>query len=100
MKFVDMEKNLPHYGKPHSDITRELLSQLAIENRKNKVECPHCNYVSDKQNMSRWHFDNCKLSPNYKKKTTWGRVCRLSDKKELDPGNWAIYLQSLIFHEP
>ena len=33
------------------------------EGRKNepKIKCPHCDKVGDKSNMSRWHFDNCKM---------------------------------------
>jgi hypothetical protein len=89
-------KEAPHYGKPHSDDTIEMLKDLAKKNRENKVTCPYCDKVGDRQNMARWHFDACKLSPNYEKKITWGRVCRLSDKKEMDPGNWTIYVNSLI----
>jgi len=88
-------KESPHYGKSHSETTKELLTNLATENRKIKVICPHCGKNGDKQNFSRWHFDNCKLSPNYVGKITWGRVCRLSDKKEMDPGNWVIYMRSI-----
>jgi hypothetical protein len=92
-------KESPRYQKYHSQSTIELLKIAAIENRKNKIACPHCNRLSDKQNISRWHFDNCKLSPNYQEKITWGRVCRLSDRKEMDAGNWSIYIKSFIHSE-
>lgn len=28
-------------------------------------ECPHCQYKGQSVIMARWHFDNCKMSPNY-----------------------------------
>lgn len=53
------------------DRQRELLATgkhpLQGDNNPNriKVRCPHCNKVGGKTSMQRWHFDNCKLSPNY-----------------------------------
>lgn len=88
-------KESPHYGKKHSQETCNLLSDIFKESRKIKILCPHCNKSGDKQNMMRWHFDNCRKSDSYKEKITWGRVCRLCDKKEMDPGNWAIYIKSI-----
>jgi hypothetical protein len=35
------------------------------QNNKIQVECPHCNKVGQLTNMKAWHFDKCKLSPNY-----------------------------------
>ena len=35
------------------------------QNNKIQVECPHCNKVGQLTNMKTWHFDKCKLSPNY-----------------------------------
>jgi hypothetical protein len=87
-------KDSPHYGKKHSEETRKLLKEASSKFREVKFLCPHCNKSGDKQNMMRWHFDNCRKSDSYKEKTTWGRVCRLADKKEMDPGNWAIYMKS------
>jgi hypothetical protein len=30
-----------------------------------EVECPHCGLVGRGGNMTRYHFDNCKMKPNY-----------------------------------
>lgn len=38
---------------------------IAAKNRvKNKSTCPHCGKVGGNRNMTRWHFNNCKLNPN------------------------------------
>jgi group I intron endonuclease len=34
-------------------------------NNSTMVECPHCSKVGQLTNMKAWHFDRCKLSPNY-----------------------------------
>lgn len=26
------------------------------------IQCPHCNFIGGINNMSRWHFNNCKYS--------------------------------------
>jgi hypothetical protein len=43
----------------------ELWKQRRSEAMKNKPkpvnECPHCGKIGAKANMSRWHFNNCKL---------------------------------------
>jgi hypothetical protein len=33
------------------------------------VTCPHCDQTGPMGAMKRWHFDNCKESPNYSPKT-------------------------------
>jgi len=30
-----------------------------------ELACPHCNKIGQSTVMKRWHFDNCKQSPNY-----------------------------------
>lgn len=70
--------------RPVSDETRALLSHIAknrppfSEERKNNmanaaktriykiVECPHCKLTGKGSNMTRYHFDNCKLIPKSK----------------------------------
>lgn len=42
-----------------SNETKQKMS-TAKKNRP-KVECPHCNKVGEIANMTRWHFDNCRL---------------------------------------
>tara|TARA_B100001287_G_scaffold276591_1_gene288051 strand:+ start:3024 stop:3422 length:399 start_codon:yes stop_codon:yes gene_type:complete len=38
------------------------IQDLAQAARKQIVQCPHCNKKGAKFNMTRYHFDNCKLS--------------------------------------
>ena len=30
-----------------------------------RVDCPYCDKTGIRSNMKRWHFDNCKYSPNF-----------------------------------
>lgn len=55
----------PHYGKPHSKETKEIIREKA--KGREIISCPHCNIESTKANASRWHFDNCKDNPNNKR---------------------------------
>lgn len=48
----------PHFGKPHSEITKQILSEKA--KAREKIQCPHCLRVLDKANAFKWHFDKCK----------------------------------------
>lgn len=54
------EKN-PQYGKARTSEERSKIS-ASIKDSWNRpvVVCPHCN-KEGRQNMTRWHFDNCKL---------------------------------------
>lgn len=49
------------YGKTHS---ASAIARIKEANNI-KVECPHCGLNGTNSIMKRWHFDNCKLSPNY-----------------------------------
>jgi group I intron endonuclease len=48
-------------GRKVSPITIEKLKML---NLNCNISCPHCNVVSNKGAMSRWHMDNCKFKEN------------------------------------
>lgn len=91
-------KDAPNYGKKHSAETKSKIS-LKAKNREKKT-CPHCGKICDPRNATRHHFDNCIKNPNLDKATYLerkmiGRVCRLFDRKEMDCGNWAIWIKSL-----
>jgi hypothetical protein len=63
-----------------------------------KHACSHCGKSVDETNLKKWHLDNCKNSPNfdlnkYLEKKMLGRVSRISDHREFDCGNWAIYIK-------
>lgn len=47
------------YGKTHSESAREKISVARLSAP--RVTCPYCAKVGDSANMSRWHFNNCKL---------------------------------------
>ena len=49
----------PHFGKPHSDATKQVMSSKA--KARERVQCPHCSRVLDKANAYKWHFSRCKL---------------------------------------
>ena len=49
--FGKRGKDSPLYGRSRDDL-------------KETLECPHCHKVGNKPNMTRWHFDNCKLINN------------------------------------
>ena len=91
----------PHYGHKHSDEAKAKISEKA-KNRP-RLTCPHCQKECVVSNAKRHHFDNCSLNPNLDKeqyliRKMSGRVCRLSDRKEMDAGNWAIYLRKVSNH--
>ena len=48
-------------GRKVSPITMEKLKML---NLNCNISCPHCNVVSNKGAMARWHMDNCKFKEN------------------------------------
>lgn len=52
------EKNFM-WGKTHSDSAREKIRQSRLNAR--ILTCPYCGKSGDSANMTRWHFDNCKL---------------------------------------
>ena len=54
-------KNNPQYGKERTEDERARIAKSIKEGWNRPVlTCPHCN-KQGQQNMSRWHFDNCKL---------------------------------------
>lgn len=65
-EFVNRSKakagiNHPMYGKEHTEEIREKIRKGIKETWERSVlTCPHCGRQG-KQNMTRWHFNNCKL---------------------------------------
>ena len=53
-------KGNPMWGKTHSLEARKIISDA----NKQKIICPHCNKEGGIAIMKRWHFENCKRSPN------------------------------------
>lgn len=52
--------NHPMFGQTHTEEARQMISQGIKDNWERLVlTCPHCG-KQGKQNMTRWHFDNCK----------------------------------------
>lgn len=49
-----------HNGVPHSQETRDKLSQIALN--RNKIKCDHCNKLATAGMFSRWHGDKCKYA--------------------------------------
>lgn len=49
-----------HVGVPHSQETKDKLSEIAL-NRKH-IKCEHCNKLATAGMFSRWHGDNCKYA--------------------------------------
>lgn len=49
-----------HVGVPHSQETKDKLSEIAL-NRK-QIKCEHCNKLATAGMFSRWHGDNCKYA--------------------------------------
>lgn len=49
----------PHYGKPHNEKTKSILSEKA--KNKNRLCCLYCKKEVDVSNANRWHLENCKL---------------------------------------
>ena len=78
-------------------LSDEALNNISIANSV-QVKCPHCGFVCNKSNAHKWHFDNCEKSPVFdlvarQEKLMIGRVCRISDHKEMDAGNWAKFIK-------
>jgi hypothetical protein len=46
----------------HSETTKQKQSTAAAN--ETPVYCPHCSKFGRASNMSRWHFDNCKILIN------------------------------------
>lgn len=75
-------KNKPSWNKgiPFSEESKQKMSDSQLKSRKIKSTCPHCGKSVDRANYSKWHGDNCKMSPNYvkpkpsprKKQVSWG----------------------------
>jgi hypothetical protein len=54
--------NHPQYGKERTEEERKKISEGIKEGwNRPTLTCPHCG-KQGQQNMTRWHFDNCKLS--------------------------------------
>jgi len=47
-------------GKKFTEESRRRLSKSKTGMKRNTVTCPHCGKVGGDNNMSRWHFNNCK----------------------------------------
>jgi len=59
-KWNRQGKNHHMYGIHHTDEARQKISKGIKENWDRPIlTCPHCG-KQGKQNMTRWHFDNCK----------------------------------------
>jgi flagellar basal body-associated protein FliL len=46
--------------KPHSEETKQKLSNLKMGVKQPPSTCPYCNKTGGSYTMKRWHFDNCK----------------------------------------
>jgi len=54
-----------HFGKKLSEETKQKISEIHKGKSKPQIEvkCPHCSKSGGQSNMTRYHFDNCKLKP-------------------------------------
>jgi len=54
-----------HLGKKLSEETKQKISEIHKGKSKPQIEvkCPHCSKSGGQSNMTRYHFDNCKLKP-------------------------------------
>jgi hypothetical protein len=60
------------WGKTHSENARKVISEA----NKQKLVCPHCETEGGIAIMKRWHFDNCKQSPNPKERKKYPKqIC-------------------------
>ena len=60
-KLSKQGENHPQYGKARTDEERAKISKGIKDSwERPMLTCPHCG-KQGQQNMSRWHFDNCKL---------------------------------------
>ena len=48
-------------GKPKTEEHKAKISKSKIGKQTVSVTCPHCNKTGRGGNMTRYHFDNCKL---------------------------------------
>ena len=57
--------NKNRLGVKHSDEMKKIIAvrtSAALKGKKQKtIECPHCNKIGGVNNMTRYHFNNCKL---------------------------------------
>lgn len=62
----------PMWGRTHDENARSIISEA----NKQQITCPHCGKVGGIAIMKRWHFDNCKQSPNPKERKKYPkRTC-------------------------
>lgn len=62
----------PMWGRTHDQNVRNIISEA----NKQQIVCPHCGKVGGIAVMKRWHFDNCKQSPNPKERKKYPkRTC-------------------------
>lgn len=54
----EKKAKLTFSGKEHSDETKQHLKEVA--SNRTKYACIHCGVLATKQNLTRWHNDNCK----------------------------------------
>jgi ribosomal protein S13 len=60
------------WGKTHSENARKVISEA----NRQKLVCPHCETEGGIAIMKRWHFDNCKQSPNPKERKKYPKqIC-------------------------
>ena len=60
----------PMFGQTHTIAAREKIRQANLQ----KISCPHCEKSGGISIMKRWHFDNCKLSPNFIERKKYPKV--------------------------
>ena len=62
----------PMWRRTHNEVARNIISEA----NKQQIICPHCGKVGAIAIMKRWHFDNCKHSPNPKERRKYAkRTC-------------------------
>ena len=59
MSLAHLGKKNYMFGKTHLQEAREKIKQSRLNAP--KLTCPFCDKVGDSANMTRWHFDKCKL---------------------------------------
>lgn len=82
-KRVSGEGN-PMWGKDHTEEAKEKIREA----NRQKIECPHCGKTGGVAIMQRWHFDNCKLSPNYTPPPKMKRVSPSNETREKMSETW------------
>lgn len=85
---INYGKSTWNKGLQFSEESKRKMSNSHLKQRESKIVCPHCGKSVDGANFSKWHGDNCKLSPNYvapqKKK-------RKSPIKQTEPRNLRLF---------